>query len=362
MRKDIFSIAALMALCVSVDSSFAQKTHVVDTTGNGDFLSIDSAVQFASSGDRIFVQAGVYAPFVVNKKVLRIVGTDGAVVRGNVVIRDVGPSGTFVLSKMRIDGDLTFAKCSARIVLAEVGADEIKPWVLRVEDCSAFNFSDLRTTGPTTIVRSHGSIVASSLQKIGLSLLGRRLPALTIEDSDLVLAGVETRSAATVAAGILMKNSSLEILDDGASQISGGPPILGSGTVLVDSQTYFGGLEVKDAIRGPTWSQRPLAHIGAGSSAIGDEMLVLMAKEQSQAWALMLGLPGPRIKVAGIRGRFELSSIAGVISGGPGKTVEAVRFRVPNELALVGFHLGWQALTVDQDLALTNLSTNVVLR
>jgi hypothetical protein len=82
------------------------RSHIVDATGGGDFLTIQSAVTAAVAGDTVFVRPGTYAESVTFKPGVNVTAfdTDGVsksvFLQGNSII---SAAGTYYISNIAID-------------------------------------------------------------------------------------------------------------------------------------------------------------------------------------------------------------------------------------------------------------------
>ncbi len=89
MRKTYSAVTVAALLLVSLPPLVTADTHVVDAGGSGDFLTIQSAVDHANSGDTLRILAGTYVESVVatDKRVVCI--GDGI---GSTTLRGLGDS------------------------------------------------------------------------------------------------------------------------------------------------------------------------------------------------------------------------------------------------------------------------------
>jgi len=94
-------------------------TLIVDATGNGDFLTIQDAMNAAYAGDTIVVRAGVYEGFTADRSV-RVLGEEGAVLRGSFLEDNAIPPGTNVDEWLQTAASYN-GRAGAGIVIAASG-------------------------------------------------------------------------------------------------------------------------------------------------------------------------------------------------------------------------------------------------
>ncbi len=73
MNRRILLILFVL-ICMVLIGPAEAKTWYVDDSGGADFTNIQTAVNSASSGDTIYVYAGGYLGFIINKPYLTIIG------------------------------------------------------------------------------------------------------------------------------------------------------------------------------------------------------------------------------------------------------------------------------------------------
>lgn len=94
-------IRALLALAILVTPAMADVI-VVDSSGGGDFVDIQAAVDSATDADVILVEAGTYAGFDIDNKTARLIGSGNPTVQGTVSISDLTANQDVVLSGLSI--------------------------------------------------------------------------------------------------------------------------------------------------------------------------------------------------------------------------------------------------------------------
>ena len=154
---------ALLALPVQAE------VHVVDVSGQGDFLDLPEAIAAAVGGDTILVRAGTYSAFTLDGAAVDIVAQPTAagavVVRGGTSLRSLPAGLSIVLSGLSLESEeanepatLSIAGCggSVRIAdcvitgvdgeLAGLGSDPSRP-ACRVSGSSTVAFIDCDVRG-----------------------------------------------------------------------------------------------------------------------------------------------------------------------------------------------------------------------
>ena len=79
MRPGMLTLASLFLAATSAAPSLASDVHIVDTTGAGDFPTIQQALNSAADGDIILVRPGTYPSFVVDNLDVTIIADGGLV-------------------------------------------------------------------------------------------------------------------------------------------------------------------------------------------------------------------------------------------------------------------------------------------
>ncbi len=135
-------------------SPLLANTYIVDSSGSGNFLDIQPAIEFASDGDVLLVNPGSYSNFVLRKPLV-IVGQGPGVL--------VGPVSPFTISKVEsvdtgtkaglaglvFQGSLTVQDCPVGIVLDAV---TLPKGQLYIKNCS-----DVRVRGSSIVGRDGGN-------------------------------------------------------------------------------------------------------------------------------------------------------------------------------------------------------------
>lgn len=155
-----------------------QEIHVVDISGQGDFLQVSDAIPLVAAGDLLLVQAGEYAGFELNGKGLSIVAhpeaTSAPRFTGTVRLSGLPPEERIVLNGLVVD-EPTFenyldAHVTALVLQNNDGS-------IRIQDCEfvAGEGLDFENAPPAAFVNGSSdlSINESTLQGgAGLSSFG----------------------------------------------------------------------------------------------------------------------------------------------------------------------------------------------
>lgn len=131
-------LSCIMALCTVPLA--AQKTWIVDGTGNGDFKKPQQAVDAANNGDEIVIRGGVYPSFTASQKWLTIRGENRPQVF--IVWVDGVPQGRhFTIKGIETNG-FALSKSPGSIHCEDVRmASPIWPF-LSVTDCTSVSVTD----------------------------------------------------------------------------------------------------------------------------------------------------------------------------------------------------------------------------
>lgn len=161
----------------------AQAVHVVDASGGGAFLDIQSAVDAASSGDLVLVKSGSYARFTIDGKGLFVLADEGArvVVTGTIIVQDVPSQEEVVVHgfRARLTSGLSAGGLSVRDCEGHVLAQDFDVFagpfvtavtgILYVADSDAFaltnsvlngegDYDGLAESGALTSIRSNSFV------------------------------------------------------------------------------------------------------------------------------------------------------------------------------------------------------------
>ncbi|RLB45469.1 MAG: hypothetical protein DRI90_28415 [Deltaproteobacteria bacterium] len=118
----------------------AQKTWVVDGTGNGDFKTPQAAVDAANNGDEIVIRAGVYKSFTVSKKALAIRGENRPQIF--IVRLDGVPQGKRLTLKGIETNGVDIKSCPGAVHCEDVRMASAMWPFLSVTDCANVSVTD----------------------------------------------------------------------------------------------------------------------------------------------------------------------------------------------------------------------------
>ena len=150
-RRSVRRFAVGAALLLSFAGPAAADVYTVGPTG--DFPDIQLAVDFATDGDVILVQAGAYGSVVISNKTLSITAdTDAAVTTQDIVVQDLTLGRNVSLAGLTV----TFSGASQLPGLTAV--DNVGG--LRVADCdiTGQNGSIFQYGGPGAVIASCGNV------------------------------------------------------------------------------------------------------------------------------------------------------------------------------------------------------------
>jgi hypothetical protein len=134
----------------------------VDASGQGDFTSIQAAVDSATDGDLLLVRTGTYGPFTVDDKSLWIRADAGAQVQvdGRVVLRDLAAESEIVLAGMELTGkELPIAPIEALRVENCLGDVRVEGCTLTGGNANPTNCTPVQNGGHGLRVVLSGSVV-----------------------------------------------------------------------------------------------------------------------------------------------------------------------------------------------------------
>lgn len=136
------------------------RLHTVDGDGGSDHLTIQAAVDAASSGDVILVAAGAYAGFTIRDKSLSVVGDVAADARvlGGIRVQDVAAGGHVLLANLTVSGSgLPGPASLAGLEVADCAG------AVRVDGCTLAGGSSPRQRGVHVRAAADVSFVACRL-------------------------------------------------------------------------------------------------------------------------------------------------------------------------------------------------------
>ena len=166
MRPGTLTLASLFLAATSAAPSLASDVHIVDTTGAGDFPTIQQALNSAVDGDIILVRPGAYPSFVVDNLDVTIIADGGFVSTGTIRVRNLAADKVLVIDGLDALGFPTsspssargawFINCSGSIRVQHssfIGADSISDSAENgwdgayVEGCQDVSFTDCIMVG-----------------------------------------------------------------------------------------------------------------------------------------------------------------------------------------------------------------------
>ncbi|MFK7740519.1 MAG: hypothetical protein AB8H80_09350 [Planctomycetota bacterium] len=381
-------------------SPIVAQSFVVDAANGpgANFVDIAAAITAVPDGATLLVRTGTYAPFTLQAKGLTILADPGTQVTGTTEILDTLPNQAVIVRGMEVDitaGDrqaILLQNCAGPVLLEGLTTPStLPPYVifglffyipvgLRAANCDQVILRDSTLTGvalnaSNTVVEScllrggdevpisgNGSppsaiaglhIQSSSVEIVGNSLIiggNAAAPSLHAVGIHASLSSVNVRSG-TVSSGI-----------SPTSQIST-PILISQSLVVVDPAVSLTGI-APTIFPAPT--RLPLAETTSAGAPVGGAMQAQVASTSPTAAALFLSLPNAgSTAFPGIEGyswlapsTLSLEAIGTATAGAPLSTTVPV----PNNAALRGFAIAWQALLVagNGELKLSNPSLAIV--
>jgi len=114
MRPGMLTLASIFLAATSAAPSLANDVHIVDTTGAGDFPTVQQALNSAADGDIILVRPGTYPSFVVDNLDVTIIADGGFVTTGTIRARNLAADKVLVIDGLDALGAPTSSPSSAR--------------------------------------------------------------------------------------------------------------------------------------------------------------------------------------------------------------------------------------------------------
>ncbi len=379
MKCSVMNPSRALACFLCTCSLLAAQTEwVVDAAGGAgsQFTDIQSAVDAAADGDRILVRAGTYVSFAIDGKALTVLGDPGTFLFGfwpTVTVRhtfagqDVVVAGLAGVQGLSLSG-VKIEDCAGRVVFEQVVASD---W--QIVDAGDVRINACRLNVRTAVVRSRVTIVSSRVSS-GLVVNGE--PALAVIDSEVMVArcdvtgqGPYLRAPATAAievqaAGVVtLTDDGSHVIAAGSSPNHGLPAVRGDGTVIRNPRVRLVG---SGGAPGVSVGDDRIEHVPALEALgapVGSTVEVDLAGLPGESWALVFALPGPPLRVAGIRGELGFSQALVSLQGVFGAQSEHLSLVVGPGLP-PGFGLCWQAVATDGQggFALSNHATYTRLR
>ncbi len=357
----------------------AQTEWIVDAAGGGgsQFTDIQSAVDAAVDGDRILVRAGTYAGFTIDGKGLAVLGDPGAGLFASapsVTVRHIVAGQNVVVAGFTGIGGTSFFgatldDCAGRVVLEQlVGIDW---WIT---DAADVRVNSCQVGGRTVATRSRVTFTSSSLSAGPLNQ--DPVPALAVIDSEVMVARCNVAGQTsfmrtpTTAAIEVQAPGVVTLTDDGSHTIAAGtssspglPAVRGDGTVIRDPRVQLLGGGGAPGIQVGVDRVEHVPALQALGAPVGSTVEVDLAGLPGESWALVFALPGPPLRLPGIRGELGFSQALVSLQGVFGAQSEHLSLVVGPGLP-PGFELCWQAAATDGTggFALSNHATYVRLR
>ncbi len=341
----------------------AQRTWVVSARGGPgvNFTDIPPAIAAAADGDILVVRPGSYGEVQITGKGLSVIGEAGVQVANlqvyavsaaqRVVVTDIEVVGSRVLFLLPGVVDARGFVLWERVVLRR---DSFPP---TFNVCSDLRLSSCDIEGSVSIASSNVTITDSQLRPrfdsavATLSVAGSRV---TLSRCTVTGMNENVLRQAAQPAIELVAGSILAATDDGTNLIVAGQPgfhsaqpsaIVGSGSFVRDPRVrvYAG---MASPVWGPVETVRPIATLRALGAPVGGNVQVELSGAVGQAFALVVGLPGPPVPLPRFGGTLGLSTWVLVALGVFTAPTHGLSLRVAPGLP-PGFTLAWQAVAGD---------------
>jgi len=256
MRKNLSD--ALLTLCCLSTTLTAQTTWIVDVAAGpgADFTDMPTAIATASGGDTLLVRSGTYtSDCLVVDKPLSILGLADDVVlhcatfqlfSPGMLVRDIPVGQSFVLSRVRLAGNLYNPQLEARFCEGAVLLDTVRNvspspsgvagLQLAFHTCAQVHVhaTTASSAGTMTFTNSRGVVTDTTFSQFVAT-------AVTAEDSELTFDGLTLDQS-----GVIIGLGSPMVLDGGTTRlarcniVAAATPVitaLNQPTILVDPTT-----------------------------------------------------------------------------------------------------------------------------
>ena len=379
------SCSLLLPLLFLTPGLSGQKTWIVDANqGAGfHFKDLPKAVQSAKDGDILLVRKGIYHSFQLNKKGLRILGTQGTIVETTgkatpIQIQNLGQRSQVLLKGLQLKGPsnlsirratLDITACKGLVLVEECRIQE--PTFLALSAVSVNSSSQvvfnhclirqqIRASQSQLVVTA--SLVYGKPPAEGFGVTGIRITGGSLELSQSIIVPGLVVSHTPTPYGIETKNARVRIRGNTSSLILGGliqglnqriPAFVdlrgngggnsGTSTLLIDPEVRYSGTLNTFGKRARVAA---LSTVTARSTRLGGNIMGELHPAPKSSFVLWSALPGPRLTTPIGDLWLDLPSLHPQIAGfAKDRSDKPFRLPIPNLTQLLAVPLAFQALT-----------------
>jgi hypothetical protein len=366
-----------LALGLSLAVPSLAQTFVVDAAnGPGThFTAIATATAAVPDGAVLVVRAGVYEPFTIVGKGLKVLGEPGVTVAFTVLtpvrVANTAPHQGVVLRNLRLDSpglslswampQLLLEHCQGSVQLDGIRVPDGRGVMMRTDDCDRVLARDCGLEAGASagmfLVRQSSSHAVFATSELGtrpaffVPIFG--LPAVDAQGGSLQVADCTLRGGrifnglmpAVAMDGVELRLLGATLVQSQNSPSWPSPPLLGTGVVRAEpSVTFVGAPPLVPATYTLTTKVMPRAHAAYANGVASVEL----AGPSGALGALALALPGPRLALG-----FEdplwldLGTFGGLGAAVLGSSPWTVSLPLP-PAALSGARVVFQGATFDQ--------------